>query len=88
MAVGAVTEWRVIERHRDRTRVELMPLTGRSHQLRVHMQQLGHAILGDKLYAGAEALAMADRLLLHAARLTLEHPATGARIEFTAECPF
>ncbi len=85
---SAVTAWRVVERHRDRTRVELMPLTGRSHQLRVHMEQLGHAILGDKLYANAEALAMADRLLLHAARLTLEHPSTGARIELTVKCPF
>jgi tRNA pseudouridine32 synthase/23S rRNA pseudouridine746 synthase len=85
---SAVTAWRVIERHRDRTRVELKPLTGRSHQLRVHMEHLGHAILGDKLYATAEALAMADRLLLHAARLTVEHPCTGARIDLTAECPF
>lgn len=85
---SAVTEWRVIERHRDRTRIDLIPLTGRSHQLRVHTQQLGHAILGDKLYASAEALAMADRLLLHAARLTLEHPSTGARTELAAECTF
>ena len=50
----------------DRTRIELIPLTGRSHQLRVHMQQLGHPILGDKLYASPEALNMAERLMLHA----------------------
>jgi tRNA pseudouridine32 synthase/23S rRNA pseudouridine746 synthase len=85
---SAVTEWRVTGRQQDRTRVDLMPLTGRSHQLRVHTQQLGHAILGDKLYASAEALAMADRLLLHAVRLTFEHPSTGARIELAVECPF
>jgi tRNA pseudouridine32 synthase / 23S rRNA pseudouridine746 synthase len=84
----AVTQWRVLQRHLDRTRVELTPLTGRSHQLRLHMQQLGHPILGDKLYATAEALALADRLLLHAARLSLEHPSTATRMSLTAECPF
>jgi tRNA pseudouridine32 synthase/23S rRNA pseudouridine746 synthase len=52
------------------------------------MQQLGHPILGDKLYATAEALALADRLLLHAARLSLEHPSTATRMSLTAECPF
>jgi len=90
LAVGraAVTRWRVCQRHPDRTRVELTPLTGRSHQLRLHMQQLGHPILGDKLYATEETLALADRLLLHAARLGLEHPSTGARISLTSECPF
>jgi tRNA pseudouridine32 synthase/23S rRNA pseudouridine746 synthase len=84
---GAITDWRVIERYADRTRVELSPLTGRSHQLRVHMQQMGHAILGDKLYASADALAMANRLLLHAARLRIEHP-TGRLLDLTTECPF
>lgn len=84
----AVTDWHVLERLADRTRVELIPLTGRSHQLRVHMQQLGHPILGDKLYASAEALVMADRLLLHAAKLAVKHPTTGERICFTADCPF
>ena len=84
----AVTKWRVIERLPDRTRLELTPLTGRSHQLRVHMRHLGHAILGDKLYAGPEVVALTDRLLLHAARLTLEHPSNGSRLSLTAECPF
>ena len=59
----AVTDWRVIERAADRTRVELAPLTGRSHQLRLHMQQIGHPLLGDRLYADAAALAMAERLI-------------------------
>jgi tRNA pseudouridine32 synthase/23S rRNA pseudouridine746 synthase len=84
----AITNWRVIERHPDRTRLELTPLTGRSHQLRVHMRELGNPILGDKLYASAEIVAMADRLLLHAGGLTLEHPSTGSRIRFAAGCPF
>ncbi len=84
----AITDWRVVERLADRTRAELTPLTGRSHQLRVHMQQLGHPILGDKLYAPSDALAMADRLLLHAAKLTVEHPSSGERISFAAACPF
>ncbi len=85
---AAITQWRVCQRQSDRTRVELTPLTGRSHQLRLHMQQLGHPILGDKLYADEKALALADRLLLHATRLSFEHPSTAARMSFTAECPF
>jgi tRNA pseudouridine32 synthase/23S rRNA pseudouridine746 synthase len=85
---SAFTRWRVCRRQSDRTRVELTPLTGRSHQLRLHMQQLGHPILGDKLYADEEALALADRLLLHATRLSFVHPSTGERMNLTAECPF
>lgn len=84
----AVTEWRVLERQADRTRLELRPLTGRSHQLRVHLEHLGHPILGDRLYAHPEALAMADRLLLHAAQLAMKHPSSGLRIELSAECRF
>jgi tRNA pseudouridine32 synthase/23S rRNA pseudouridine746 synthase len=84
----AVTQWRALGRFSDRTRVELSPMTGRSHQLRILMQQLGHPILGDKLYANHEALALSDRLLLHAARLNFAHPSTGMRMNLTAECPF
>jgi tRNA pseudouridine32 synthase/23S rRNA pseudouridine746 synthase len=84
----AVTDWRVLRRQPDRTRLELTPLTGRSHQLRIHMQQLGHPILGDNLYAGPDALVMADRLLLHAERIMIEHPSTGWRLCLTANCPF
>ncbi len=84
----AITEWRVIERLGDRTRFELAPLTGRSHQLRLHLQQIGHPILGDKLYAHADALAMADRLLLHATRLMFVHPMTGEPMTFSSPCPF
>ncbi|MFC3150134.1 pseudouridine synthase [Litoribrevibacter euphylliae] len=70
------TLWQVIEHSDDRTRVKLTPITGRSHQLRVHMLALGHPILGDNLYACDEALAKSDRLLLHAEQLTVTHPVT------------
>lgn len=64
-----------------RTRVELEPLTGRTHQLRVHMQAIGHPIVGDLLY-GLPGDAGAPRLLLHASELALEHPASGARMHW------
>lgn len=84
----AVTQWRVVERGFDRTLVELTPLTGRSHQLRIHLQAIGHPILGDKLYAPPDVLAMAVRLMLHASQLALAHPATAAPLEFISPCPF
>jgi tRNA pseudouridine32 synthase/23S rRNA pseudouridine746 synthase len=68
-----------------RTRVELEPITGRTHQLRVHMQALGHPILGDALY-GSEA--RAPRLLLHAQSLALAHPTTGEALAFESPPPF
>lgn len=70
-----------------RSRVALEPVTGRSHQLRVHMATLGHPILGDDLYGG-EAYGKADRLLLHAMDLAFEHPVSGARLEFHCDAPF
>jgi len=70
------------------TRVELEPVTGRTHQLRVHLQAIGHAILGDALYAAPEQQAQAPRLLLHAHHLALPHPQTGAAMQFTSPCPF
>lgn len=69
-------------------RLKLTPLTGRSHQLRVHLAAIGHPILGDEFYAAGEALAARERLALHAARLAFAHPATGERMEFDAPCPF
>jgi tRNA pseudouridine32 synthase / 23S rRNA pseudouridine746 synthase len=84
----AVTDWRIIHKSHERTRVELAPLTGRSHQLRLHLEQIGHPILGDKLYAHEAALAMANRLLLHATYLSLAHPLTGERMIWKSECPF
>ncbi len=73
----ALTFWRVIERHERWSRVELTPITGRSHQLRVHMLSIGHPLLGDRLYANPEALAAHERLCLHASLLCLTHPQSG-----------
>ena len=70
------------------TRIELEPLTGRSHQLRVHLQALGHPILGDTLYAPPEIQAQASRLLLHASYLSFAHPATGKALGFESPAPF
>lgn len=84
----AQTDWQVIGRDSVSTRLQLTPLTGRSHQLRVHMQALGHPILGDRLYATGEALAAAPRLQLHAAALELFHPTGGDRVRFESPVPF
>lgn len=84
----AQTGWHVLARERGNTRVSLHPKTGRSHQLRVHMQALGHPIVGDRFYAPAEVVAQSDRLLLHATRLCLTHPQTGESLEFDCPCPF
>jgi len=84
----SLTHFKVLEREQNATRVELTPITGRSHQLRVHMLSLGHPILGDKLYAHPEAFAMAPRLQLHAEMLTLAHPASGETLIFEAAPEF
>lgn len=76
------TLWRVKERRADKTLVELFPITGRSHQLRVHLLHLGHAILGDEIYACEIGQQAAPRLQLHATRLEVEHPVTGQWIRF------
>jgi tRNA pseudouridine32 synthase / 23S rRNA pseudouridine746 synthase len=81
----AQTEWRVLAGEPGATRLELRPVTGRSHQLRVHLAALGHPILGDPFYGDAAA---ADRLQLHAHRLSLRHPSGGAWTDFTAPLPF
>lgn len=84
------TRWRVLafEPAVNATRVALEPVTGRSHQLRVHLQALGHPILGDPLYAPPEAFAAAPRLLLHAERLALFHPLTDQALAFESPAPF
>jgi len=88
----AITHWWVQRRETidgiDRTRVQLKPVTGRSHQLRLHLKSIGHPILGDDLYAPSAVLAMADRLMLHAQSLTLVHPQTASLMTFEAPCPF
>lgn len=84
----ALTKWRVLDRDENRTRVELTPITGRSHQLRVHLLEIGHPILGDRFYATGEALAASQRLRLHAQSLTVHHPTGGERVTFEAPLPF
>jgi tRNA pseudouridine32 synthase/23S rRNA pseudouridine746 synthase len=84
------TRYRVLARDEEKniTRVELEPITGRSHQLRVHMDSLGHPILGDDLYGTPVSQGKASRLMLHACRLMLIHPATGKPLDIQSDVPF
>ena len=85
----AVTFYDVLQRYpNNTTRVKLTPITGRSHQLRLHMLALGHPILGDKFYAHPQAKALSPRLCLHAESLQSQHPITGEMMEFTAPVGF
>lgn len=81
----AITWFEVLERGRNRTRLQLTPQTGRSHQLRIHCREIGHPILGCDMYAHPAALALSPRLLLHATELGFTHPATGVWLQ--EECP-
>lgn len=76
------TEWKVLERDGETSLIELNPITGRSHQLRVHMAEIGHPILGDCFYAPDDIYAAAPRLLLHAQKLQIHHPDGGDVIHF------
>ncbi len=78
----SVTHYKVLYSNERESLVELTPITGRSHQLRVHMLSLGHPILGDRLYAHDQALAMANRLQLHASQLGFSHPETNDSLNF------
>jgi 23S rRNA pseudouridine1911/1915/1917 synthase len=80
---SALTRLRVLERRARRTLVELEPVTGRTNQLRIHCAHVGHAVVGDRLYAGEEH----TRLCLHAARLAFRHPATNEPVEFVSAPP-
>ncbi|MEO7221313.1 MAG: pseudouridine synthase, partial [Devosia sp.] len=83
------TQWEVLAREPGGvTRMKLIPLTGRTHQLRVHMVALGYPILGDSFYASGEALAAVDRLQLHAEMLGFSHPDDKHWLEFVAPAPF
>lgn len=82
------THFQVISYGRYSTLIKLMPVTGRSHQLRVHMLAMGHPILGDGFYADPWAKSQANRLLLHATQLTLDHPKTKESITFSTPIPF
>lgn len=82
----SVTCWRVLSHNASdgTTRIELDPVTGRSHQLRVHLLALGHAIVGDALYGSPRVQAMANRLLLHACSLELSHPGSAQPMRFVS----
>ncbi|WNO62135.1 bifunctional tRNA pseudouridine(32) synthase/23S rRNA pseudouridine(746) synthase RluA [Rheinheimera sp. MMS21-TC3] len=84
----SLTHYQVITQDKDSSRIMLTPVTGRSHQLRVHMQWLGHPILGDKFYAHSEAFVKTNRLQLHAESLTISHPELKNEIQFNCPCPF
>ena len=86
---ASLTHWRVRKSEADgTTRLELQPHTGRSHQLRVHLCAIGHPILGDDLYAPQAVCLASPRLLLHATRLSFEHPALGKMVSFHSPAPF
>lgn len=84
----AQTRWEVLARESGATRLRLVPLTGRTHQLRVHLLALGHPILGDPFYAEGAALAAAGRLQLHAEMLAFIHPTSGEAMRFVVPAPF
>ncbi|NCT41542.1 MAG: RluA family pseudouridine synthase [Alphaproteobacteria bacterium] len=89
---AAQTDWTVMERGTpkgvDTSRVVLHPITGRTHQLRVHMAEIGHPILGDDFYAHEDAYKAAERLCLHAQDLSLYHPSSNEFMHFHSPCPF
>ncbi|CAI3804615.1 RluA family pseudouridine synthase [Rheinheimera sp. MM224] len=84
----SLTYFSVLERNKHQTKVELTPVTGRSHQLRVHMLWLGHPILGDKFYGTEHGKVSVPRLQLHACALKLRHPTSGTELYFEVDCPF
>ena len=76
------SRWRLVEASAKASLIELEPITGRTHQLRVHMQSIGHPILGDSLYAPPDIRAMTPSLMLHAQSIALAHPFTGEPLAF------
>lgn len=86
----ALSHYQVLERltNPDRTRLLFTPETGRTHQLRIHSQYLGHPMLGCDLYGTEQTQAMAPRLLLHASELEFDHPVTTQRMIISCPCPF
>jgi tRNA pseudouridine32 synthase/23S rRNA pseudouridine746 synthase len=82
----SLTQWRVLHRAASTTRLALTPVTGRTHQLRVHLQHIGHPVRGDALYAPLPL--QADRLLLHATHLAFDHPTHGRALSFSSPVPF
>ncbi len=89
---SALTHWRATEilqiSGQTVTRVVLTPITGRSHQLRVHMQYIGHPIVGDELYASELEVSLSPRLCLHAEKLSFQHPSSGKNVDFEVAAVF
>lgn len=87
---NALTHYKVIERITSptSTRVLFTPISGRTHQLRIHSRELGHSILGCDLYASTEIFKMAPRLMLHATTIEFNHPVTGERVYGRSDCTF
>lgn len=83
----ALTEWKVLKEMHDRTLLDVHIITGRTHQIRVHMSSIGHPVLGDAIY-GHKRMPSVSRLMLHAYSLEFTHPKTGERMKFVASCPF
>jgi len=84
----ALTHYRVLRRARGNTYLELLPVTGRSHQLRIHCRELGHPILGCDMYAPPQILGSAPRLMLHACEIAFTHPASGKKLVGHSAAPF
>lgn len=86
----ALTHYKVMERLQQprSTRVAFKPLSGRTHQLRIHSREIGHPILGCDLYKNDDSMQMAERLLLHADSITFDHPVSGEKMNVLSACPF
>ena len=79
----SLTEWKVRAKGKDRTLLELSPITGRTHQLRVHLAHIGHPLQGDPFYSSSRVQALSERLCLHAETLSFRHPVTQEPLSFT-----
>jgi len=84
----SLTRYQVVGSAEGYSRVKLMPVTGRSHQLRLHLSAIGHPILGCDLYAHEEAYKARDRLSLHASKIQFDHPETKELVTFESAAPF
>ncbi len=85
---SAITFWQVLQRNDETVRLLLKPVTGRTHQLRVHCAAMGYPIIGDGLYGDANDEMERPRMLLHADNLLFEHPVTEKEMHLFAECEF
>jgi len=84
----AITDWELSACDAESSYLLMKPKTGRSHQLRVHCQSMGHPILGDRLYAHEDAYQAHERMCLHASFIAFDHPTSGDRVNYASPCPF